>query len=111
MRRILPLCLVLVFPLLETFAQAQAPRPNSPPSYNPLQCDEVNSGLCPETQWHRNYEGKYIGHDEPAVLFYSNKPGSGNSSLYRLTLPKDPPTLPTQNGSGGVFEFQLNIAF
>jgi hypothetical protein len=52
-----------------------------------------------------------VGHDEPALLFYSNTPGSGNSSLYLLTLPKDPPTLPAQDGTGGVFEFQLNIAF
>jgi len=81
------------------------------PQLKLLNCDDANSGLCPETPWHKNYEGKYVGHDEPAVLFYSNVPGSGNSSLYRLTLPKDPPMLPTQDGRGGVFEFELNIAF
>src|SRR5438105_2760013 len=41
----------------------------------------------------------YIGHDEPATLFYSNTPGSGNDVTYRMTLPKDPPTLPKNNGS------------
>jgi hypothetical protein len=53
----------------------------------------------------------YVGHDEPSVLFYSNTPGSGNSNLYRLTLPKDPPTTPKQDGSGGTFNFQLHPAF
>ncbi len=92
-------------------AQAQTQQRNWPANYNPLDCSEVNSGLCPETPWNKNYEGKYIGHDEPSLLFYSKEAGSGNSSLYRLTLPKDPPTLPKQDGSGGTFEFQLNVAF
>ncbi len=82
--------------------------PRTPPHAEPLfQCDEANSGFCPEV-FDVNYEGKYVGHDEPALLFYSNVPGSGNSSLYRLTLPKDPPTLPNQAGTGGVFNFQLH---
>ena len=72
-----------------------------------FKCDEANSGFCAEV-FDVNYEGKYIGHDEPALLFYSNVPGSGNSSIYRLTLPKDPPTLPNQAGTGGVFNFQLH---
>jgi hypothetical protein len=53
----------------------------------------------------------YIGHDEPAALFYSNEPGSGNNVTYQLVLPKDPPTRPTQDGSGGTFGFQLHPAF
>jgi len=57
------------------------------------------------------YGGAYTGHDEPSVLFYSNTPGAGNSMTYQLTLPKDPPTLPTQNGTGGTFNFQLHPAF
>jgi hypothetical protein len=56
-------------------------------------------------------EDNYVGHDEPSLLFYSNTAGSGNSSLYRLTLPKDPPTTPTQSGTGGTFNFQLHPAF
>ncbi len=56
-------------------------------------------------------EDHYVGHDEPSVLFYSNKPGSGNSNQYRLTLPSDPPTLPRQDGTGGTFNFQLHPAF
>jgi hypothetical protein len=53
----------------------------------------------------------YIGHDEPATLFYSNVPGSGNDVTYQLKLPKDPPTLPTNNGSGGTYGFQLHPTF
>jgi hypothetical protein len=53
----------------------------------------------------------YIGHDEPATLFYSNRPGSGNDVTYQLTLPKDPPTAPRQDGSGGTDNFQLHPTF
>jgi hypothetical protein len=77
-------------------------------------CDD-NAPLCTERSdlngGVKNYEGRYVGHDEPSVLFYSNVPGSGNSSVYRLRLPKDPPRLPTQDGSGGTFNFQLRPAF
>jgi len=53
----------------------------------------------------------YIGHDEPATLFYSNVPGSGNNVSYQLKLPTDPPTLPKDNGSGGTYNFQLRPTF
>src|SRR6266566_7048436 len=68
--------------------------------------------LCTEVQDPEEVfgEGQYVGHDEPSTLFYSNQPGSGNQMTYRLTLPKDPPTLPTQGG-GGTFNFQLHPAF
>jgi hypothetical protein len=56
-------------------------------------------------------EGVYVGHDEPSNLFYSNTPGSGNSNVYRLTLPTDPKQLPSQDGTGGTFNFQLHPAF
>ena len=75
-----------------------------------LHCDE-NSPLCTEVLHSLNYEGKYTGHDEPSLLFYSNVPGSGNSNVYELTLPKDPPITPRQDGTGGTFNFQLHPAF
>jgi hypothetical protein len=53
----------------------------------------------------------YIGHDEPSVLFYSKKDGSGNDNSYRLRLPNDPPVAPRQDGSGGTDSFQLHPAF
>src|SRR6266487_5696006 len=55
-------------------------------------------------------EGKYIGHDEPSNLFYSNVPGSGNQMRYQLTLPRDPsPTAPLSPGKS--FNFELHPAF
>jgi hypothetical protein len=51
------------------------------------------------------------GHDEPSLLFYSHKPGSGNSNVYHLTLPGDPATPPAQDGSGGTDSFMLHPAF
>ena len=67
--------------------------------------------LCTETADPWNYAGQYTGHDEPSLLFYSNVPGSGNSDLYHLTLPNDPPTAPNDNGTGGTWNFQLHPAF
>jgi hypothetical protein len=66
--------------------------------------------LCTDSHYPID-NGKYIGHDEPSVLFYSKIPGSGNSAIFTVVLPKDPPTLPTQDGTGGTFNFQLHPAF
>ena len=89
-------------PFATQIATAQAPARSL--------CDD-NGALCTETADTLNYEGHYTGHDEPSLLYYSNKAGSGNSSVYQLTLPKDPPTQPKQDGSGGTFNFQLHPAF
>ncbi len=80
------------------------------PSRSRLSCDD-NNPLCTEVDSSYNYEGQYTGHDEPSVLFYDNRPGSGNSNVYGLTLPKDPPKTPTQDGTGGTDNFQLHPAF
>src|SRR5262252_9556140 len=53
----------------------------------------------------------YIGHDEPATLFYSNQAGSGNNVTWNLVLPKEPPTAVTQTGSGGTNSFMLHPTF
>jgi hypothetical protein len=56
--------------------------------------------------------GQYVGHDEPSLEFKSNLPGSGNDMSYTLTLPVDPPTLPTASGAGGgTWDFQLRPTF
>lgn len=73
-------------------------------------CD-VRPVLCADSFKHSYGEGNYVGHDEPAILFYSPRRGSGNNSSYFLTLPKDPPVLPTQTGTGGTFNFQLRATF
>ena len=76
-----------------------------------LNCEE-NGPLCTEPADSIGSSAyPYTGHDEPSLLFYSNTAGSGNSNVYRMTLPSDPPTQPTQNGSGGTFNFQLHPAF
>jgi len=63
-----------------------------------------NGPTCAEIyNWHHYY----TGHDEPAVLFYSNKNGAGNNMSYQLNLPKDPAKPPP----GGSANFQLHIAF
>jgi hypothetical protein len=54
---------------------------------------------------------EYIGHDEPSVLFYSHRAGSGNTNIYRVRLPKEPPLKPQQNGQGGTWNFQLRPTF
>jgi hypothetical protein len=58
-------------------------------------CAEVHGGTH---SGHLEDNGYYIGHDEPTVQFYSNKPGSSNNVSYVQTLPRDPTALPTVNG-------------
>ncbi len=71
-----------------------------------------NSGFCADlSRGASELVGRYTGHDEPALLFYSNVPGAGNNVSYRVTLPTDPPLAPKQNGTGGTFNFQLTPAF
>lgn len=48
--------------------------------------------------------GHYIGHDEPAVQFNSQVPGSGNNVQYSLTLPTERPLPATQT-------FENQVAF
>ena len=72
---------------------------------------EQQIGRCVDLPKAYTYDKPYVGHDEPSLLFYSNKPGSGNSNVYFLRLPKDSPTLPKQNGTGGTFNAQLHVTF
>ena len=56
--------------------------------------------------------GPYVGHDEPSLLFYDHRPGSGNDVTYNVRLPKDPPTMPTQDGANGVtWAFEQRAAY
>jgi hypothetical protein len=80
-------------------------------------CEDPYS-LCTERQYNRSFEypGRYIGHHEPSLLFYSDQPGAGNYNVYRMVLPTDPPQFPTDahpTGTGGptVWNFQLHPAF
>src|SRR5919201_345281 len=75
-----------------------------------FRCNEGDP-LCAETAEAIGYEGRYTGHDEPSLLFYSDRPGAGNNNRYRIVVPKDPPVPPRQDGSGGTFNFQDRIAY
>ncbi|HEX9115221.1 MAG TPA: hypothetical protein VGA61_04075 [Anaerolineae bacterium] len=108
--RWLSLILVLLFALAAAGPSPFAAPPAQAAYGSHALCDQ-NSTLCTEVFDSLNYKGVYTGHDEPSLLFYSNTAGSGNSNLYTLTLPADPPTLPTQDGKGGTFNFQLHPAF
>ncbi|HKC77771.1 MAG TPA: hypothetical protein VKB70_05220, partial [Gaiellaceae bacterium] len=56
--------------------------------------------------------GPYVGHDEPSILFYDQRHGSGNDVTYNIRLPKDPPTMPTQDGANGVtWAFEQRAAY
>jgi hypothetical protein len=75
--------------------------------------DCVTTKMCLDVALSEEAFGSYVGHDEPANLFYSNIPGSGNQMSWKLTLPTDPHT-----GQGNVpssdkksFNFQLHPAF
>ncbi len=76
-----------------------------------LSCDD-NGSLCTEPYDNPSYyPGEYIGHDEPSTLFYSNTAGSGNNQVYKLTIPNESAHLPTQDGTGGTWNFQLRPTF
>jgi hypothetical protein len=106
-------------------AQGQYPPSNPTTKIAGLQHFCGTNGITcaePATTWEelRGYDAAvkagahiygYIGHDEPAVEFYSNQPGSGNNVSFQLKLPKDPATRPAQDGSGGTFGFQLHPTF
>ena len=67
--------------------------------------------LCTETTQPWNYAGAVYWPRRTLAALYSTVPGSGNSNLYQLTLPTDPPTLPKQDGTAGTWNFQLHPAF
>ena len=53
----------------------------------------------------------YVGHDEPSLLFYSNRAGAGNHMTYNLTLPADPSATGNPRTDGKSYNFELHPAF
>jgi hypothetical protein len=84
----------------------------STPGHAHIDCSTSRT-LCTEVQDSESVFGQnvYVGHDEPALTFYDNRAGSGNNATYQLQLPKDPPVLPRQGGTGGTFNFELHPTF
>jgi hypothetical protein len=80
------------------------------PSARHMHVDCARSTACADVNESDDVFGRYVGHDEPSTLFYSNKPGSGNRMQYNLTLPRDPsaknPAMP-----GKSYQFELNGTF
>ena len=72
-------------------------------------CDESWS-LCAEPESSIGYNGEYTGHDEPSLLFYSNRAGSGNSSLYQMTVPSESRVMPNQAGTGGTWRQSFTVS-
>ncbi len=55
-------------------------------TFRPMLCTEIAARGSGDSAFEDN--GHYIGHDEPSIGFYSNKPGSGNRMTYVTRLPK-----------------------
>src|SRR5690242_10309076 len=70
-------------------------------------CDE-NNPLCTEPVFHQGASGYYIGHDEPSLVLLDSRRGAGNDVTYRIQLPTEPATQPTQDATNGVnWDFEL----
>jgi hypothetical protein len=71
--------------------------------FSPVQRPVKPGGaICAEVHAHGQLydNGWYIGHDEPTIQFYSNRPGSSTNVTWVQTLPRDPRRLPTVKGPG-----------
>ena len=108
LKYLLPVLLVGLLAGQQAFAQARIDR---------FSCEDPFS-LCTERQYNRSfdpdYKGRYIGHDEPSLLFYSNLNGSGNHYVSKLVLPTDPSTFPTDanpHGTGGPTVWNSGMAW
>src|SRR5215475_10840312 len=70
----------------------------------PQRADAYTESFCEQTRLCADpgdgllSDGSYVGHDEPALLFYSSKAGSGNSAYYFVTLPTEPTNPPSAGG-------------
>jgi hypothetical protein len=108
MRRILAssfaIAVAFALPVVARAAAADA-------GYHESLCQE-RPFLCVDPKDSIGENGEYTGHDEPSVLFTSNRPGTGGADLtYYVNLPNNPPTPPAQDGSGGTWDFQLRATF
>ncbi|UQX88992.1 hypothetical protein M6D93_03090 [Jatrophihabitans telluris] len=54
--------------------------------------------------------GRYVGHDEPTINFYSHKRGSGNTVTWVEKLPVEPKHLPTVHSPGHDITHSFELA-
>jgi len=94
--------------LIRASSHAQA-RSSASKGYDDPLCQSGKS-LCADA--FDNSGSRYVGHDEPSVLFKSGLAGSGNNVTYTMTLPSDPRRQPTASGARGTaWNFQLRPTF
>lgn len=83
---------------------------------SPIQASIHPTAACADLRGIGSERGEdndhYIGHDEPAVRFVSNAPGSGNDVTFVERLGTDPSRLPTVRhpGSDVTHWFELSVA-
>ena len=85
---------------------AASPAAAAPAHHVRIDCSE--SSICAEVGQYEEVFGHnyYVGHDEPATLFFSDRPGSGNRMRYTLTLPRDPSPSEANNPNKS-YDFEL----
>jgi len=67
------------------------------------------AAMCTEVANSDEVFGHYVGHDEPSLAFFSNRPGSGNHMSYNVTLPKEP-SASNPNQVNKSYSFELSGA-
>jgi len=67
------------------------------------------AAMCAEVANSDEVFGHYVGHDEPSLAFYSNRPGSGNHMSYNVTLPVEP-SASNPNQVNKSYSFELSGA-
>jgi hypothetical protein len=72
----------------------------------PVDCSDPR-GACADVADSDDAFGHYVGHDEPALAFYSDTPGSGSNARWRVTLPTEPTVLPPT----GLRTFEIALTF
>jgi hypothetical protein len=104
---------VVALAIPAALAGGVAGRASSATAKAPSHIDCSNGGrfLCTEVFDSEKVfgQGHYVGHDEPSVLFYSNKAGSGNEMQYSGILPTEPS--PTNVSGKHSYDFQNYAAF
>ncbi len=112
--------------------RAKAARVLKPRKYGGLDCNGYSRiqkatrrfAVCADVQgvkgvhnrntWNGRFidNGHYIGHDEPDMTFFSNRPGSGNDVTWTETLGTDPSAPPTVStpGKDVTHQFELTVA-
>src|SRR5438045_9525533 len=96
-RHLLYACLLVGVSFVAQPTRAEFPSDcNSLDSYGrPIPAIQVPG--CPDPIGRNEYNGRYIGHDEPSVVFYSDKPHSANNLQWEFVLPREHAPPPTQS--------------